>query len=62
MTTIPDPYLNLDRACQLLAAANKWVRMVEERREDVPHWFRHGADPTPLRRAIDSFRHDYKNS
>lgn len=55
MTTIQDPYARLERAEQLLTSALKWVRMIEERAEDVPQWFRHDADPKPLRKAIEEW-------
>lgn len=45
----------LEDAKSLLVRANKWVSMIEDRREDAPQWFRHDADPEPLRKEIDAF-------
>jgi len=38
----------------LLIRANKWLRMIDERRAEVPQWLRHGADPHQLRKDINA--------
>ncbi len=58
MAPSPQPYTETDElhdARRLLASAVKWLRLIEERADEVPHWFRHDADPAPLRRDIDAF-------
>lgn len=43
------------RANALLKSANKWLRRLEERREDLPKSFFRNCDPAPLRKQITAF-------
>lgn len=45
-----------ERLKGLLVSAQKWLRMIDERRDEIPGWFRHDADPRPLIKAIDAAR------
>lgn len=39
----------------LLKSANKWLRRLEERRDDLPKSFFRDGDPSPLRKEITAF-------
>lgn len=55
-TTLDTPTAQqLARAYDLLTSANKWIRRIEERSEDLPASFLDNVDVTPLRRSIDEF-------
>lgn len=48
-------------AVELLESAQKWLRLIHERRDEVSGWLRHGADPAPLITSIQEHldsRHD----
>lgn len=58
-----DPHLgDLIRACELLQAANGWIRRIEERTEDLPALFIDNIDIKPLRKSIDTFLADNKRT
>ena len=38
----------------LLIRANKWVRIIDARRNEVPQWLRHDGDPHQLRADINA--------
>ena len=42
------------KATLLLQSAVKWLRRLEERREDIPRSFFRGCNPTPLRKKIEA--------
>ena len=44
-----DPVAN-----NLLKCANKWLRRIEERRDELPKSFFRDCDPAPLRKEIDA--------
>lgn len=45
-----------DPAAQsLLRAALKWVRRIEERKQDLPKSFIDNCDPKPLRKKIEAY-------
>ena len=52
---LADCRAELEAAKDMLMAANGWLRMIEDRRDEVPGWFRHDADPKPTRKQIDAF-------
>ena len=54
--TLDTPTLiELRRARELLMAASKWVRRIEERADDLPSSFLDNTDVAPLRRSIEAF-------
>lgn len=46
------------RAKELLISALKWIRRIEERKEDLPLSFLDNCDPKPLRKKIEEFLGD----
>lgn len=42
-------------AKSLLKSALKWIRRIEERKEDLPSSFLNNCDPKPLRKKIESY-------
>jgi len=43
------------RAKVLLKSANKWLRRIDERRDELPKSFFRGCDPRPLCKIITDF-------
>lgn len=39
---------------ELLTRSLKWIRRLEDRRDDIPHFFDAHTDPKPLRQAIEA--------
>lgn len=47
-------HTELANAQGLLRASLKWIRRLEERKDDIPSTFFDGNDPFPLRKAIEA--------
>jgi len=53
MKTIIEVKATSPKARSLLGAALKWIRRIEERKDDLPASFLDNCDPMPLRKEIE---------